>query len=385
MNATGPDSPLVVTGLTGGLVVKHLSNPPVPVQAQDLGYPSVTDFVFNLNYLNRGISNSLNSFFHSTSEFAEAIIRTGFWNPDPMVEKNIGGYLIINGSVYSPAYSTISANDAILLGEYIIQNQVFELFVVDKTGFLEDKYTNYNYNIDLLSYLIVNPYRIIHSGNIQFLNSPENPGGPSGITFINTTGSSGSNPVVYSRQYLISLGPSSYTPYPVYEVYISVLSGMLTVGATATFESIGLTGNDPVTAGNFFVAQNNLNGFGFVTILNNAIGSSLIPGGTSSVEFISGSYFNCDYSSGPTSGSFDPNNYNGVALLIKDKNLINQVSITDNSQSLGLSYSPPIQIAPFMAPNPGPITETCSGMFSTPILPSPQYNFLKFGGSINYP
>lgn len=394
MNATGPVSTNYVTGLTGGLVTLAMSMPTVPAQAQDLGYPSETDFVFHLDYLTRGSTNKLNEYFHSTSESAYATIQTGFWNSNPISDPPIGGYLIINGAVYNPQYSPVPSNDAILYGEYVIQNQTYDLFVVDSTGFLEDKYTNYNYNIDLLSYLITNPYRIIHSGNIQFLNSNDNPGGPAGITFIDPAGlgASGSNPMVYSRAYLNGLGPSSYAPYPVYEVYISAIVGGFPYGATATFQSVGLTGNDPVTSGNFFVAQDNSNGVGIVKILNTAINSSSIPGGTGNIEFVAGSYFNCDYSAGATSGSFDSVNYNGIALLLKNKPLVSMVTITDNSYSLGNSYSPAIAIAPFLGISPTDVinnpqgsTETCSGMFWGPVTPPLSYNVLNFGGSVNYP
>jgi hypothetical protein len=386
LNATGAFSSNYIAGLTGGLVTLVPFMPPQPATAQDFGYPGETDFVFNLNFFSRGTSNQFNQNFHSTNESAFALIQTGFWNSNPMLEPPIGGYLIVNGGVYNPQYSPIPANAAILDGEYAVQNQLYDFFIVDETGFLEDKYTNYNYNIDLISYLIRNPYRIIHSGNIQFLNSTS----PGSITFIDPSGmgASGSNPMVYSRQYLNSLGPSSYVPFPVYEVYISAVIAGFPYGATATFQSIGLTGNDPVTGGNFYVAQDNSSGVGFVSILNSAINASIL-GGTGSIEFVSGSFFNCDYSSGSTGASYDPTNYNGVALLIKNKVTVQTVSITDNSFALGNSYGPPIKIAPFMSdqPNPQTSTETCTGMFSTfPFLtPSIMFNVFNLGGSVNYP
>jgi hypothetical protein len=388
MNATGPFSPGFIAGLTGGLVTLVPFLPPQPAIASDFGYVGETDFVFKLNFLSRGSTNKFNQYFHSANESAYASIQTGFWNSDPMADPPIGGYLIVNSAVYNPQYSLITANDAINYGEYVIQNQLYEFFIVDQTGFLEDKYTNYNYNIDLISYLITNPYRIIHSGNIQFLNSAQNPGGPAGISFIDPAGlgASGSNPMVYSRQYLNSLGVSSYTPYPVYQVYISAVIGGSPYGATASFESIGLTGNDPVTSGNFFVAEDNIGGIGFVKILNTAINSSIL-GGTGNIEFVSGSYFNCDYSSGSTGASYDPGNYNGVALLIKNKTTVGIVSITDNSFALGNSYSPPIKLAPFLADlvNMQGSTETCTGMFSGILTPPVMFNSFNFGGSVNYP
>lgn len=388
LNSLNSSATLYTPGLTGGLVALALSNPPVPATAQDLGYIGETDFVFHLNFLSRGTTNRYNQNFHSTSESAFSSISTGFWNSNPMSDPPIGGYLIINGTSYSSNYSPIIANNAINFGEYAIQNQLYDFFVADTTGFLEDKYTNYNYNIDLISFLLTNPYRKIHSGNIQFLNSVENPGGPAGISFIDPAGlgASGSNPIVYSRQYLNSLGPSSYTPYPVYEVYISTTVSGFPYGATATFETIGLTGNDPLTAGNFYVAQNNSSGIGFVQILNTAINSSIF-GGTGSIEFVAASYFNCDYSSGPTAASFDSYNYNGVALLVKNWSTVGPVTITDNSLALGNSFGPPISLAPFMADimNPQGSTETCSGLFSGPLIQSSFPNSFNFGGSINYP
>ena len=220
------------------------------------------------------------------------------------------------------------------------------------------------------------------------MNSSQNPGGPAGITFIDPSGlgASGSNPMVYSRQYLSSLGPSTYTPYPVYQVYISAIIGGFPYGATASFESIGLTGNDSITGGNFFVSQDNSNGVGFVKILNSAINSSIL-GGTGNIEFVTGSYFNCDYSSGSTGTSYNPINYNGVGFLIKNKLAVGIVSITDNSLALGNSYFPPIKLAPFMANvvNTQGSTETCTGMFSGIITPPATFNNFNFGGYVNYP
>jgi hypothetical protein len=87
------------------------------------------------------------------------------------------------------------------------------------------------------------------------------------MSFIGPTGSgaSGSNPMVYSSFYLNNLtGTPPVPPNPVYTVYISAVIAGVPYGATAPIGTAGGTGNDPLTSGNFFVAQNNSNGLGFV-------------------------------------------------------------------------------------------------------------------------
>ena len=201
----------------------------------------------------------------------------------------------------------------------------------------------------------------------------------------------GNNPVVYSAAYLASIGASG-SPSASYEVYTSVTIGFTTFGATATFGGVGSTGNDPLSSGNFFVAQDNSNGFGFVRYLNQSINAS-IPGGTGTIVYEAQESFNCDYTS-PTGASYNPTNYYGVALKVLNKQLVKNVYINDNSNSLSIPGPGPI-IAPFTADpaNPQGSTETCSGMFAIGqpmIYPQGmeifinQNNFLSIGGSIVY-
>ena len=384
LNATGPSSPNFVTGLSGGIV----TNGGIPVGVDFFGYSS-SDLIVRLNYLLRGASNKTNLYFHSDTETATVVMRTGLWSS--MYDDVIGGFLMVQGPVYS-TYSYLTPNDAINLGLYITEGQTAEFFLGDSSGLLLNLYNNYNYSASLLNYLVNNPYKIAHSGNLQYVNT-QNPTNP--MTFVGTTGGQNFNPVVYSPVYLQNINSPFGTPtppFPVYQIYVSVTVGGIPYGgATASIGTIGASGNDPLTLGNanggFYTAQDTVNGSGFVSFLNSAINSS-IPGGTGNIEFSASPIFSCAWS-GTTGAGYSPSDYYGVALLIKNAALGNlSVTITDNSSTINGYYSPPLSvpIAPFTANygNSQGSLETCSGLFSTPLSISPGmiYNVMNFGGSI---
>ena len=387
LNATGPSSVSYVTGLTGGI----LTNPPsgvMPEEIQNLGYPGTggTAFAFHLDTKFRytsalDIPSTFNKYFHSTEESAAVLMTTGFYSD--MYNDVINGFLIVNGPTYT-TYSTMPVNSGISSGEYIIQNQAYDFYIANYSsgapGLLSEVYYNKNYTVSLINYLLRNPYKLAFSGNIQYSNT----GAMNPMTFIDlgpAGGTGDNNPAVYSSSYLVSKGVIGS---PIYQVYISATIGGFPYGATATFGTLGSTGNDPLTNGNFYVAQDNSNGVGFVKILNTAINASSIPGGTGTIVFEAQSFFNCDYSS-PTGPHHNPNNYNGVALKILKNNLVQTVVLSDNSNSLS---SPSFKVAPFTADsmNPQGSTETCSGLFSNPmVVMSGTYNILNIGGGISYP
>lgn len=397
LNATGAVGVYTTeTGLSGGILVSPFL-PSLPATLSDLGYPGTgaTAYAFHVDLRTRTgtpVSTRLNQKFHSTNETALVAISTGFYSDaylsSPAFDP-LSGFLIINGFVYN-TYSTVPVNSAIASGNYIVQGQSYDFYIADVNpttgvgGLLTEVYNNRSYSIPLINYLITNPYKLVFSGNIQYINNggvlmtfPDNgfPVGP------------GRNPVVYSPAYLASLGASG-APATSYEVYTSVSIGPTTFGATASFGGVGSTGNDPVTSGNFFVAQDNSNGFGFVRYLNQSINAS-IPGGTGTIVYEAQEFFNCDYTS-PTGAGYNPSNYYGVALKVINKQLITNVYINDNSTNLSIVGPGPI-IAPFTADvlNPQGSTETCSGIFpigqsgGMQIFPN-QNNFLSMGGSIVY-
>lgn len=366
LNATGSSSGQYVTGLSGGLVV-YPGN--IPAMGSDFGYSGNTNLVIKLDFRLRGFSNNANLYFHSTNEVGNVTMFTGLWSPN--FTDIINGFIIIQSLIYTQ-FSVVPVDSAISLGKYVVSGQTPDIFLIDQGGLLKDLYVNYNYSPDLLSYLIVNPYKIIFSGNIQHINQSGAPGTP--MTFIDTGGGNNSNPVVYSPFILSALlGVPS-----IYEIYISVNLGGPPIGITASFGSLGQTGNDPVT-GNYYVAQDNSNGLGFVTVLNNAISGSAVPGGTNSLQFKNNPIFSILNGTG-----YDSSGFNGVSLEIKTTD-IETVTITDNSTALSNSVFPSVPIAPFLGNylNPQGSTETCTGMFSASLsnLP-PNYNDLVFGGSI---
>jgi hypothetical protein len=384
LNATGPSSPNFVTGLSGGIV----TNGGIPVGVDFFVYSS-SNLIVRLNYSLRGASNKTNLYFHSDTETADVIMYTGLWSP--MYNDVIGGFLMVQGPIYSPPYSSVSLSnyDTVSLGFYLITDQTPEFFLGDSSGLLLNLYTTYNYSASLLNYLVNNPYKIAHSGNLQYVNTQN----PTPMTFVGTTGGQNFNPVVYSPAYLQNINfpfGTPIPPFPVYQIYVSVTVGGIPYGgATASIGTIGASGNDPLTLGNanggFYTAQDTVNGSGFVSFLNSAINSS-IPGGTGDIEFSASPIFSCGWS-GAT--GYSPSDYYGVALLIKNAALGNlSVTITDNSSTINGYYSPPLSvpIAPFTANygNSQGSLETCSGLFSTPLSISPGmiYNVMNFGGSI---
>jgi PKD repeat protein len=370
LNATGSESTQYVTGLSGGLVVFPGN---IPAMGADFGYPADTNLIIKLDYRLRGVSNNTNLYFHSTNEIGNITMFTGLWSPG--YNDIIDGFLIIQAPIYSQ-FSLITVDSAISLGNYIVSGQSPDIFLIDESGLLSNLYNNYNYSPDLLSYLIVNPYKIIFSGNIQYINQSGNP-----MTFIDTGGGNNSNPVVYSPQALAALDPALGAT--AYIVTINIIHAFVPYSATVTFGSLGQTGNDPVT-GNYYVAQDNSNGLGFVTRLNNAIASSGVPSGTGSLQFKANPIFSILNGTG-----HDPSGFNGVSLEIKTP-AVSLVTITDNSAAL--SALSPATIAPFLGNyfNPQGSTETCTGMFSVGpsanpgnfINNAPYYNDLIFGGSI---
>jgi PKD repeat protein len=370
LNATGPDSTVYSTGLSGGV----LEYPgPVPVIANDFGYPTNNNFIIKLDFSIRGSSNFSNVYFHSTNEVSTLTMVTGLWSPSFI--DVIGGFIIIQGPIYSQ-FSGLSPSLGINLGNYIVTNESPFIFMVDETGLLLDLYTNYNYSLSLLSYLLVNPYKKIFSGNIQNINQSGFPGTP--MSFIDTGGGSNSNPVVYSKAALLALGAPIGS---IYTVYIDVIGSFPPVSISVPFGTpgpFGQTGNDLVT-GNYYVAQDNSNGLGFVTILNNAIAASSLPGGLSDLEFKANPIFSVLNGSG-----YDPSNFNGVSLEIKSTQ-ITSIAITDNSTLLS---SPGVTVAPFLGNyfNPQGSTGTCTGMFPGDpfgnINVPPYFNQIDFGGSI---
>lgn len=392
INATGGVGPFSTqTGASGGI----LQFPPVTgsplATLADFGYSGTgsTAYAFHIDLrLRTGSPSSTryNQFFHSTNESAIVNINTGFYSnnlssPTPDL---LGGFLMVEPTLYSTYDPSFPLTDGISQGKYLIQNQAYDFYLADintttgSPGLLSEVYNNRNYSVNLINYLITNPYKLSFSGNIQNVNS-----GGGSTTFIDLTNGGGSgdnNPVVYSSQYLVS----QIANFPqIYEVYITFTptAGPPT-GATATFGSLGSTGNDPLTNGMFYVAQNNSNGAGFVSILNAAINSSSIPGGTGTIIFESQEFFNCDYS-GTTGPGYNPSNYHGVALKVINKTIVSSVSVTDNSSIL---TSGTITVAPFTCQISS--NETCSGMFDLTgpgiQIFSTQNNFLSVGGSIAY-
>lgn len=386
------------TGLTGGILTNPLS-PGTPATIQDLGYPGTgaTALALQLDLSSRSgpILTTRNQYFHSTNEATNAFITTGFYTSQflsagPADGESISGFLIINNYTYS-TYSTIPVNNDIDLGEYFVGGYSNDFYLGNCTsssppGILNEVYYNRNYSLDLINYLIRNPYKLVFSGNLQYVNATNSPG----MTFVGLPSGSNNNPALYSSSYLQSAGASGSQIYEVYITYTA--AGGTPYSATASFGPLGSSGNDPLTSGNFYVAQDTSSGLGFATILNNAINSSSIPGGTASIVFEAQKFFNCDYS-GVTGSGYDPDNYYGVALKVLDKISTEGVGISDNSSIL--SSPSGFVAAPFTAyvSNSQGSTETCTGIFSIdPSVYSPygmnistiQNSYLSIGGSIAY-
>jgi hypothetical protein len=385
LNATGPAVLDYVTGMAGGLVLDLITNN--PLTDLDFGYTggSSSNFVYKLDFSSRGsdLPTKVNQYFHSDLEQNLTSINTGMWvvsNTPPYLTTNLPGYLMVDPALYS-GYTPLVPGDGISLGRYLIPYQSFYLFFSDTTGLLYDIYTNHNYKTDLIDYLLINPYPIIHSGNIQYLNTVF----PTPMTFIdlgyNTSLGSNNNPAVPSSKGLNTIFGVTPSPVADYEVYISVNSGSF--GTTGSFPA---NGNDPT--GDFYVAQDTITApfNGIATILNNAINSD-IPGGTGTIEFIAQPYFNCDWTSPGTGPYNDSSVYYGLAMIVRDTGLVQNVSITDNSYGYYLSGG--FIVPPFTADpnNLQGATASCSGLSPYTVTINSLdintiYNFTSFGGSI---
>lgn len=379
LNATGPASSSYVTGMAGELVLGITGN---PLTDLDFGYTggSPSNFVYLLDFSSRGSdpSTKLNQYFHSDFEQNQISINTGLWtvsNTPPYLTTNLSGYLMVEPSLYL-GYTPISPGDGISLGRYLIPYQSPYLFFTDTSGLLYDLYTNHNYSTDLIDYLLVNPYPIIHSGNIQYLNTVNPP-----LSFIDLDGlGNNNNPAVPSGKGLSSIfgvPPSGATGY---EVYISVNIGS-PFGTTGSFP-----GNGNSSTGDFYVSQDTVYGNGIATILNTAINSD-IPGGTGTIEFIAQPYFNCDWNSPGVGINNDPPSYNGLGLIVRDIGLVQSVTITDNSYGYFSVYGS--VIPPFTADfgNSQGSTSTCTGLSPYTVTidtlnPNTLYNYTLFGGAI---
>jgi len=380
----GPVSPYTVTGFSGSLPLTTTPPGNTPINTTEFGYVD-NYYIAKMDYRLRGLTNRTNQYFHSTNEAASTIVTSGLWDSTAFLD-TIGGFLVINGAIYSNYSSLAVPGPEINLGNYVTGGQVSEFFIADETGLLEDLYENRNYSVQLINYLLSSPYKNLNSGNLQYLNA--NPPGPiSQMTFIDPTnsGASGSNPLVYSSFYLNSLG--STTPNPVYQVTITATIGGTPYGATASFGAAGSTGN----FGDFYVAQDTPNGVGIASILNGAINLS-IPGGTGTLIFAASQIFNCDYAS-PTGASYDPSTYYGLDLYFP--NSLNypvvQVNISDNSSSIGFTPALTYPIAPFTADfgNSQGSYQTCSGLNPNQVIITvpltPPFGSMNFGGTIAYP
>jgi hypothetical protein len=397
LNSIDPTSS---AGYSTGTIGEILTNPPltglVPDDLSSFGYSGTgsTAYVFHVDTKLKSTGANPNVFFHSTNESASVLITTGFYTEQYLSLPQgdvLGGFLIVNPPVYGSPYSTTTVSPGILNGEYLIPSETTDFYLGDfngvSTGLLSEVYNDRNYTVPLINYLLSNPYKLIFSGNIQRVNELNSPG----MTFINLgyhspLGNGNNNPAVYSPETLDTIISSTGN---IYEVTIDIvgISGpippiIVPIGVS------GATGNDPLTSGAFFTAQDTINGSGFVTILNTA----LLGAGVSGVVFEAQEFFNCDYSGTP--GTFNsPSDYYGVALKITDRTDIQNVIISDNSTALNVlatGYLGPA-IAPFTADilNPSGATATCTGMFN---IPSPQgleilpgvNNVLTMGGSIGY-
>lgn len=398
------------TGATGfgpyatGTSSKILTDPPnlgvVPQTLSNLGYSGTgsTAYALGIDFNLKTLGTRSNFSFHSTNESAIVQITTGFYtnaylNSGP--GDLISGFLIVNGPIYS-SYSSVPVSLGITAGNYLVPLESTDFYIADfdggSPGLLTEVYDNRNYSVPLINYLLSNPYKLVFSGNIQYVNDII----PGALTFVDLEyfgppGNGNNNPAVYSPQLLDTI---IGTPNNIYEVYIQItpFSGTPAL-VTAQIGTVLGQGNDPLTGLQFFTAQDIFPNLGFVSFLNAAVSSLTSPFNTS-ITFESQEFFNCDYSGTPGTWN-SPSDYHGAALKIIDRQFVQSVSITDNSETLNAAavaggYTGPA-IAPFTANvnNLQGATATCTGMFDlspgTELTIYPGINnILIMGGSIAY-
>jgi len=327
----------------------------VPLNTSDISYPG-TDIIYNLGL--SGGSQNIDK-FHTTTEDA-TLTYTGGILPSNTGICESPGYIIIEDSLYASGFPSIEYGQ--FISPALVNNLYFTSQQLD-SAYNGNYIVGYSYSQALIEDCVNSRYPQTNSGQAPSLNK---------VFPFNEAFGTDEYPVVPSQTYYYQTSGTTGT----YQIIIDVdFFGGTAASATVNFTANSGLGNEPGGGlqGFYYVMQDIGPNLGVATQINNAIASSSIPGGTSSIEAYASPIYNTK--TGGLTGD-----YYGLSLQFKNVN-IQTVTITDNSDLL----NPLALTFPFSLSNSNPAPATCTGIIGTMDLSSYTPGFgtrLDYGGSI---
>ncbi len=318
--------------------------------ASSLGYPTAS-YVYEIDFASYG--TSVNG-FHSDLEETYLILTGLTGKPEFLTAgvSTVPGYILVDDALYG------SGNPEILVGRYLTPSiSPKKLFFADdgSVGNITNLITSKNWTTSLVQSVLDNIYPQLNSAQGIYY----------GIIYPTSAFSSGRNPIVYSPQYLSSLGAVGES----IEIRMSVVRGS---SYLITCDLDANSGIGSENGGNYYTMQDVTTKSGVASMLNSAIAASSLPGGTGSIEFVADSTLNIYPGSTPA-------NYSGIRMEVKDRS-ITYVEMADNTQTLNSTYG--LSLIPVFYNYSGSTQPSCIGI--PPILNLTNLDYNENGTSIYY-
>jgi hypothetical protein len=298
--------------------------------ASSLGYPTST-YIFDINLASYGKSVDQ---FHSDLEEAYMLVTGLTGKPEFLTSgvSTVAGYIAIDNNLYGAGSPEID------FGKYVTPAiNAKNIFFTDNgtVGNITNLINTKNWTTSLVSSILTNINPQINSAQGIYY----------GIIYPNSGFNSGRNPIVYSPQYLTSLGAVGQS----IDIRISVVAGSSYTIISSLNGNVGV-GNE--TGGNYYTMQDIGGNVGVASMLNSAIAASSLPGGTGSMEFIADSTLNIF-------GGSTPASYSGLRLEVKNRTIFS-VTMTDNVETLNATYG--LSLLPVFYTYTGTTQPSCIGM-----------------------
>ena len=309
--------------------------------ASSLGYPTGT-YVYEIDLASYGFAVNQ---FHSDLEVAYMVV-TGLTGKPEFLESGvstISGYILVDDAFYA------SGSPEIAFGKYLTPSyNAKKIFFTDSgsVGNLTNLVTAKNWSTSLIASVLTNIHPQLNSAQGIYY----------GIVYPTSSYNNGRNPIVYSPQYLTSIGAVGEN----IEITIYVDAG-INYQAVCSINDNGGLGNE--TGGDYYVMQDISGNLGVASMLNSAIAASPIPGGTASVEFFADPDLNIYVGGSPAS-------YYGLRMEVKDAS-VSQVTLLDNTETLNSNYG--LSLIPVFYTYTGSTQPSCIGM--PPLL---NLNYLEY-------
>jgi len=335
--------------LPGDVYARYADVSYTGVISSSLGYPTPS-YVYEIDFDTYG--TTING-FHSDLEDT-GIILTGLTGKSEFLltgVSSIAGYIIVNDALYA------SGEPEIAIGKYIYPSLgLNKLFFADNgaAGNISDLINSHNWTTSLVASILDNIHPQLNSAQGIYY----------GIVYPSSAYNGGRNPIVYSPQYLNSVGATG----EVVQVEISVNSGSFLV--ICDFD--GNTGEGSELGGDYYTMQDVGPKVGIASMLNSSIAASSIPGGTGSLEFFDDQSLNIFPASTPA-------NYSGLRLEVKTNDIFD-VSMTDNIEVLNIAYS--LNLYPVFYKYTGTTQPSCIGI--PPELDLTNLDYFQRGTNITY-